>query len=202
MTLVYEQLLAPTKAKQLANRLPALLDAAAGQFAQHGYHGATIRDVAKAVAMTPGAIYFHFPSKQHLLIAVYEEGVRRILDKLETATAGDAEPWARLERAVLSHLESILEESPYARVIIRVLPQDVPEVAGELKALRERYEAPFRAIIADLALPSDEDRKYLRLFLIGALNWTPVWYRPGADDLRAIAGRLLTPLRALQRQTT
>jgi len=82
--------LARTKAKQPASRLPALLDAAAGQFAEHGYHGATIRDVARAAAITPGAIYFHFPSKQHLLVAVYEEGVRRILDKLEAATVGAA----------------------------------------------------------------------------------------------------------------
>ena len=64
--------MAATQAKRAANRLPALLDAAATHFAERGYHAATIRDVAKAVDMTPGAIYFHLPTKQHLLVAVYE----------------------------------------------------------------------------------------------------------------------------------
>ena len=56
----------------------ALLDAAATKFAEQGYHATTIRELAAATAMTPGAIYFHVPNKQSLLLAVYEEGVQRI----------------------------------------------------------------------------------------------------------------------------
>src|SRR5512143_2730505 len=64
--------------------------------AERGYHATSMRDLAAATSMTPGAIYFHVASKQQLLLAVYEEGVQRILDRVEAAMAAERGPWARL----------------------------------------------------------------------------------------------------------
>ena len=190
--------MATTTAKRPANRWPALLDAAAAQFAQLGYHATTIRDLATAAAMTPGAVYFFVPTKQALLLAVYEEGVQRILDHVAAAVADEADPWARLEKAVRAHLEAVLDASAYARVVVRVLPGDVPDVADAITRMRDRYEERFRRLLADIALPPRHDATLARLFLLGAINWTPVWYRAdGAHDLAAIARAALAPLRAL-----
>ena len=178
--------MAATQAKRAANRLPALLDAAATHFAERGYHAATIRDVAKAVDMTPGAIYFHLPTKQHLLVAVYEEGVRRILERVDRAVAERTDPIERLEAAVRAHLEAILDASAYARVVIRVLPDDVPEAAGDLIRLRDQHESRFRRLLEDVAVPSGADRCLTRLMLLGALNWTSVWYRDRNGDLEPL----------------
>jgi len=189
---------ATTTAKRPANRWPALLDAAAAQFAQLGYHATTIRDLATAAAMTPGAVYFFVPTKQALLLAVYEEGVQRILDHVAAAVVDEADPWARLEKAVRAHLEAVLDASAYARVVVRVLPGDVPDVADAITRMRDRYEERFRRLLADIALPPRHDATLARLFLLGAINWTPVWYRAdGAHDLAAIARAALAPLRAL-----
>jgi TetR/AcrR family transcriptional regulator, cholesterol catabolism regulator len=186
-----------TTAKRQPNRWPALLDAAAAQFAERGYHATSMRDLAAATAMTPGAIYFHVPSKQALLLAVYEEGVQRILDRVEVAAAGAREPWARLEKAVAAHLESVLDASAYARVVIRILPTDASEIAPELKQLRDRYEARFSRYFSAITLPRERDAAVARLALLGAMNWTPVWYKDGGKSVPAIARELLAPLRAL-----
>jgi TetR/AcrR family transcriptional regulator, cholesterol catabolism regulator len=188
---------AATEAKRQSNRWQALLDSAAAKFAELGYHGATIRELAAAAAMTPGAIYFHVPNKQALLLAVYEEGVQRILDRIDAAVRERKAAWDRLEAAVAAHLESILDASAYARVIIRILPGDVPEVAAELTKMRDRYEARFRALFAEIDLPPDRDPKLARLFVLGAINWTPVWYRPRGLSIPELARELLAPLRAL-----
>ena len=79
--------MAATEAKRQANRWPALLDAAAAKFAEQGYRATTVRDLAAATAMTPGAIYFHVPNKQALLLAVYEEGVAAHRRRVEKAVA-------------------------------------------------------------------------------------------------------------------
>ena len=186
-----------TSIKRQPNRWPALLDAAATQFAERGYHATSMRDLAAATAMTAGAIYFHVPSKQALLLAVYEEGVQRILDRVEAAAAAAREPWARLERAVAAHLESVLDPSAYARVVIRILPGDAPEIAAELKQLRNRYEARFSRYFVAIPLPRERDAAIARLALLGAMNWTPVWYKDGGKSVAAIARELLAPLRAL-----
>ena len=187
--------MAATQAKRQSNRWPALLDASAREFAERGYHATTIRELAAAVEMTPGAIYFHVPTKQHLLVAVYEEGVRRILERLDAAVEGLSDPWRRLEAAIRAHLESILDASAYARVVIRVLPEDVPEVAADLVALRDRYESRLRRLLEDVELPTGRDPRLARLFLIGAMNWTPVWYRGDGSDLPLLVQQLMAPLR-------
>ena len=183
--------------KRQPNRWPALLDAAAAQFAERGYHATSMRDLAAATAMTPGAIYFHVANKQARLLAVYEEGVQRILDRVEAAAAAAREPWTRLEKAVAAHLESVLDASAYARVIIRILPGDAPEIAAELKELRDRYEARFSRYFSAVRLPRERDPAVARLALLGAMNWTPVWYKDGGKSVNAIARELLAPLRAL-----
>lgn len=178
--------MAATAAKHQANRWPALLDAAAAHFAERGYHATTMRDIAHAAGVTPGAVYFHVPTKQALLVAVYAEGVDRIIRNVEESIRQETDASLRFRRAIKAHLESILDASAFARVIVRVVPDDVPEVAAELRVLRDRYEVLFRVLISALGLPPGRSPTLLRMLLIGALNWTPVWYRPSRGGLDAI----------------
>lgn len=180
-----------TASKRHPSRWPALLDAAAAFFAERGYHATTMRDIAHAANVTPGAVYFHVATKHALLVAVYQEGVDRIIRHFDAAIAEEADPVKRFRRAVRAHLESILDASAYARVIIRVLPEDVPEATEELKRQRERYEERFRALIDGLHLPAGRNPKLMRLLLIGALNWTPVWYRGPSDGLDPVVDELM-----------
>jgi TetR/AcrR family transcriptional regulator, cholesterol catabolism regulator len=189
--------LAATEAKRQANRWPALLDAAATKFAEQGYHATTIRDLAATTLMTPGAIYFHVPNKQTLLLAVYEEGVQRIVDRVDRAVAAGGETaWSRLAAGVEAHLEAILDVSAFSRVVIRILPDDVPEVSAALTRLRDRYEERFRALFSEVKLPEGMEPGLARLFLLGSLNWTPVWHRRGRTSISEIARQMVAPLRA------
>lgn len=183
------------RATRQDSRRPLVMDAAAELFAAHGFHGASLRDIARAVGMLPGSIYCHFPSKSRLLLAVYQEGVERIIDRVDSAVAGCEEPWERIEAACRAHLETLLDGGAYARVVIRVLPADAADVAGELTALRDRYEARFHALVADLDLPPDRDPSRFRLLLLGALNWTQTWYRPDRASPGEIAGQFVAMLR-------
>ena len=186
----------PLRAPRADNRLPLLLDAAAHLFRAQGFHGTSIRDIVRAVDMLPGSLYYHFAAKEDLLVAVYAEGVRRITERVGTAVGSETEPWARLEAACVAHLESLLEESDYAQVVIRVRPGDVPAVAAHLVTLRDGYERLFVDLIAALPLAPGFDRSSLRLMLLGALNWSQDWYRPGRDDPAAIARRFVGLLRS------
>lgn len=177
------------------NRLPLVLDEAARLFGERGFHGTTIRDVVRGIDMLPGSLYYHFAAKEQLLAAVYTEGVRRISARVVAAVAKRSDPWQRLTAACVAHLEALLEEGDYAQVVIRVRPADVPEVAAELTALRDRYEALFVELIDALPLRPGVDRRQLRLMLLGALNWSQTWYRAGRDDPRAIARHFVALLR-------
>ncbi|MEE9560832.1 MAG: TetR/AcrR family transcriptional regulator [Acidiferrobacterales bacterium] len=189
-----------TTAPRQDNRRPQLLDTAARLFRQHGYHATSMRDIASAVGMLPGSIYYHFASKDELLVTVYREGVSRIAERLDAAVAGKKEPWQQLEAACIAHLQTLLDHSDYAQVVIRVLPDDAPAVRVRLAALRDQYEERFKDLVAALDLSAYVDRHYLRLLLLGALNWSQVWYRRGGDSPRTIAKRFLQVLHGIQAQ--
>lgn len=180
------------------------LDAAARLFAREGFHAISMRDIARDLGVTPGAVYAHFPSKMAVLSAVFEEGVRRVAGAVDAAleqTPVD-DPWTRLEAAAAAHLLEILDrESGYASVVIRVLPSDAPELAAEMTALRDGYEARFRDLVATLPLPSETDRTLFRMTLLGALNWTPVWRRPDQSTPEAIAHAIVKTLRPADAKT-
>ena len=185
-----------------------ILAEAAEWFANHGYAATSMRDIAGAAGLTPGALYVHFPSKGQLLLAVYAEGVARIGAAVDAAVAThtDAGAWDKLEAAAEAHLAVLLGRAGFARVIVRVVPDDVPEVVGGLKQLRDDYERRFVGLVADLDLRPEVDPRMLRLMLIGALNSTQVWAKPEAGrksaadiarqyvrTLRLGAERSLTP---------
>ena len=190
---------ANTSAPRPDNRRLQLLDAAARLFRTHGYHATSMRDIARAVGMLPGSIYYHFPSKEELLLTVYREGVRRIAERVDMAMQAEAQPQQRLRAACIAHLEMLLDQSDYAQVVLRVVPDDAGPLQGRLITLRDQYEMRFKQLVAQLELPPQVDPRYFRLLLLGALNWAQTWYRPGGDSPRTIAEELL---RALYRGET
>ena len=107
-----------TPTRRTNNRAQLLLDAAASLFALKGYASTTVRDIAAAASMTPGAVYVHFPSKCDLLVEVYKEGVRRVTERIESSTLGIHCPWKILESALTAHLEAILDRSAYAKTSV------------------------------------------------------------------------------------
>jgi AcrR family transcriptional regulator len=183
------------RAPRQDNRRQQLLDVAARLFRERGYHVTSMRDIAREVGMLPGSIYYHFPSKEEMLLAVYEEGLRHIAERVDAAVAGQSTPWERLEAGCTAHLEALLELSDYTQVMIRVLPPEGGKVGERLLELRDRYEGRFRGLIDALALPEGADRRYLRLLLMGGLNWSHVWYHSGGDAPGVIAHRMIDLLR-------
>ena len=179
------------------NRQPQLLEAAARVFRQKGYGITTMRDIAAATGMTAGAIYYHYPSKGDLLLAVYAEGVRRVTAAVQAALEPDGTPWEKMQRAITAHLQMMVgqapDDAPFAGVFVQVLPFDFPpEHHGALIALRNGYEATFRALIDALPLKRGTDRRLLRLQLIGALNHVPQWYRPNGPRTPQAIARVMT----------
>jgi hypothetical protein len=88
----------------------------------------------------------------------------------------------------------LLDQSDYAQVVLRVVPDDAGPLQRRLIALRDQYEMRFKQLVAELELPLQVDRHYFRLLLLGALNWAQTWYRPGGDPPRIIATELLRAL--------
>ena len=177
------------------NRRAQLLDAAAHLFSDRGFHATSMRDIAKTVGMLSGSIYYHFESKEEMLLAVYEEGERRVAEAVDTAVAGATTPWERIEAACAAHLRALIANRDYTQAMIRTRPHEAGAFAVRIRDLRQDYEMRFRRLIEDLPLPPEIDHHYLRLLLFGALNWSQVWYHSGGDSPEVVARRFVDILR-------
>ena len=177
------------------NRRFQLLDAAARLFNERGYHATSMRDIAKEVGMLSGSIYYHFQSKEEMLLAVYEQGMQRIAEGVDQAVSAADQSWLRLEAACAAHLRGLLVYHDYAIVMIRTLPSEAGAAGPRIRELRRSYEARFRGLIDDLSLPAHIDRRYVLLMLFGALNWSHVWYRPGGEPPETVAHHFIDTLK-------
>lgn len=172
-----------------------LMAVSARLFARGGFDATSMRDIAGEAGMLAGSMYYHFPSKNDLIAAVYEEGVTEISAAVDAAVAISREPWARLEAACVAHLQSLLSDTAHAAVMTADLSRLDARLRRRLVAMRDAYEERFVDLVAELPLAAGIDRTLWRLQLLGALNWTPTWYRPGRKSPAAIARALVEALK-------
>ncbi len=178
-----------------ANRREELLEAAAACFAREGYDAASMRTIADEAGMRTASIYYHFDSKDDLLVAVHEEALRRIGDSTSAALDTVIDPWERLEAACAAHLTFLLTQDRFVEAVMRPVPNRV-EGRELIFKLRHDYEIIFTDLVGALELPSGTDRETLRLMLLGAMNWTFTWWQPGEGPTPAVlASRFVTNLR-------
>ena len=179
-----------------ARQRARILEAAAGQFLAHGFAAASVRAIAKDAGTQPSTLYYYYTSKEDLLVAVHAEGMQRIQDAVSGALSDDDEPWDRLETACVAHLEALLEGGVIFQAVMREMPSALSAEAMEtIRRMRDGYELIFVRLLDDLALPRGTDRHDLRLMLLGALNWSFSWYRPGRNSPAELARTYVKYLR-------
>ncbi|GLQ05596.1 TetR family transcriptional regulator [Sneathiella chinensis] len=155
--------------------------AAAHLFNQRGYDATSMRDIAREAGMLAGSMYYHFPSKDDLIIATYEEGTRLISEAVIEATKDCHDPWERLTRAAMAHMNTLFGGNNFSILLCADISRTAPTLRSRLIEIRDSYDALFMELIEALPLPEDVDPTLLRLSLLGSLNWSSSWYRAGGQ---------------------
>jgi TetR/AcrR family transcriptional regulator, cholesterol catabolism regulator len=183
----------PAPQSQDGDRRGALLSAAARLFGRDGYHATSVRDIAREVGILSGSIYYHVASKEDLLLAVHEAGVKRILQAVRDAVSRTTlKAWDRLEAACVAHVTALLDSKEFGAIVTPQFISTLPKSLWKpVTKQRRDYEDIFRELIDELPLLDVVQRRYLRLSLLGSLNWTQTWYHPGGDTPPVIAKRIV-----------
>jgi AcrR family transcriptional regulator len=167
---------------------------AAEQFAEFGYQGASLRQIAAASGMAPGHLYYYYPSKQDLLQEVIA-GVQRDFNALMEAALDAPGRAAEVLRTLLAdHVKMLCANVAAAGVSYECIRFLTPGQHADLVARRDAYESGLRTLIercrSDLpiaALPTT----LLGKAVLGIINWPYQWYRAsGADPIADLATSL------------
>jgi AcrR family transcriptional regulator len=161
--------------------IDTLTDVALRVFAERGYDGASMDDVARAAGITKASIYHHVSGKEALL----ERGLSRALDALFAILAEpDAQRGRSLERLriiVTRVAETTLRLLPELTVLFRARGTS----KSERTALERRRE--FDRVVTDLVraaqregdVRADLDPRLVVRLVFGMSNSVVEWYRPG-----------------------
>jgi len=174
-----------------------ILRAAAALFASKGYAATSIRDIADSVGLLSGSLYYHFASKEEILLEAHARGVAQVTEAVRAAIEAHSQPWQTITAACQAHLSVLLGPSPFSQVIT---PQFPGSFEGTLRQTlldqRNDYEALLKGLVADLSLPDKVDARLFRLALLGALNWAQTWYREsGPSSPEEIANDIIDMFR-------
>lgn len=163
------------------NRRNDLVTAAAALFKEKGYHGTTMRDIARATNMQPGSPFYHFASKQDLLYAGVETSLRETLAELQAIDPAGLEPLAYFRALARAHLGRLLgNRAGMVPLVLNEWRNLDGAQRDEVLALRRRFDALWQAAFVRLrkaGIVERADHMSCRLFL-GALHGTVGWHDP------------------------
>ena len=174
-----------------ANRRAKLVRVAARLFREKGFDGTTVRDIADAVGMRSGSPFYHFRSKQEILLAVMEEGLAAGLEATEAVLERKLPPREKFRALVRSHLSTLFDEG---HDFIPVLLYDWRALESgnraKIIAVKDRFDAVWQAMVRELKAAGllHADSRLARLLVLGAINYMATWYkRDGKLSLDEVA---------------
>jgi AcrR family transcriptional regulator len=140
------------KQERAARTRMEILQASTELFARRGILATTMNELAKAIKMTPGALYWHFPTKEDLLLAAMEEVHRRFIGEFaEVLTSGRKWPAKKQLTAFLERTRTFLRYHPYHGIFFAMLAAESPNnnerIAGALRDLLAVYAGVLAGII-------------------------------------------------------
>jgi AcrR family transcriptional regulator len=168
----------------MSARRSELTRQAARLFAEQGYHGTSISDLADALGVQKGSLYHHIESKQDLLYEAMRDGAAAFHSALD-AIPEDAAPLEKIRLALRGHLRVVAEQLDVATVFVREWRYLEGERREEIVRERHRYEERVRALFREGrelgVLRTDLDDATAALLALSAVNWAYTWLRPGFD---------------------
>jgi AcrR family transcriptional regulator len=157
-----------------------ILKSAAAAFRKLGYHGATVEQIAAALHMKKGNLYYYFRNKEEILFACHEyshDRLQELLDKVVRSTAPADE---KLRRLISSTVHVILDELHGTALLL-----DLEALSpAHLKAViirRDRFDRGMRMILEEgiaTGAFAPGDPKLLAFAMLGAVNWIARWFSP------------------------
>jgi TetR/AcrR family fatty acid metabolism transcriptional regulator len=139
----------PVEQLRSLQRYERILDAATRVFATKGYHGTLVDEIASEAETSKGGVYFHFPNKQAIFLALFDRLTAMLRERIETAVAAQADPVARAEAALKVVLFTFAGHRRLARLFMVEALGSGPEFNARMIQIRAAFADLIRAHLDD-----------------------------------------------------
>ena len=157
-----------------------ILRAAAAVFRRRGYHGASIGQIARALKMAKGNLYYYFRNKEEILYVCHDYSLGVILKELKAVEASTLPPDRQIHRLIVSFVHLFIDVLHGTAWTLEVEALS-PVLLHKIIAKRDRIDKGFRRILTAgmrTGVFAERDPKLAAFVIFGAINWIPRWYDP------------------------
>ena len=173
-----------------SDRRIEILKSAAAAFRRRGYHGASVDEIASALEMTKGNLYYYFKNKEDILFACHDYSLDLLLTLMADVQAEQSSPEAKLRRLVLAFVHLILDELHATALTLD--PEALsPPLLKKIIAKRDQFDHGMRDIIQegiDQGVFTPGDPKMIEFAMMGAINWIAKWFDPAGPQTSTTIG--------------
>ncbi len=173
--------MARTRSENYGDIQSGILAKAAELFATQGYERSSIADLAEACALSRGALYHYFDSKEAILYAMLDSHVRGLLERLQAAVVPADAPMQQLGRVI----ETAVAFNAASRHESVIILNDLASLGEREQKAVVRLEQQIVDLVADVLVRADTGAKITRatkkvytMVLFGIINYTYTWYDP------------------------
>jgi AcrR family transcriptional regulator len=175
------------------DRRDELLRVAARLFAENGFRGTSMDDIAREMGILKGSLYYWIDSKEALLAEVLAGATQEAIDEAGEILAMPLPARERLRKLIHSHIRSWVKNPDNFNVSLREYRWLEGAHAARLAEEREQLEDAYKQLVREGVERGEfrarpEQVSLIVNLLFGAMNWFPRWYRSdGAASADAIA---------------
>ena len=157
-----------------------ILKSAAKAFRRLGYHGATVEQIAAALHMKKGNLYYYFKNKEAILFACHQYSLDELIRLLDEVERSGLPADEKLRRLIVAFVHTILDEL-HGTALFLDLEALSPAHLKAVIVRRDTFDRGVRRVLEDGMATGTfglGNPKLLAFALFGAVNWIPRWFSP------------------------
>jgi TetR/AcrR family transcriptional regulator, cholesterol catabolism regulator len=167
-------------------RRAEVLDAATQVFHEKGYEASSIQDVADALGILKGSLYYYIDSKEDLLFAIIDDVHRSTLEQLDRWLELDGDALTRLRAFLHAQVLTYCRDVAKVGVFLHDFRSLSPEHQQRILDERDRFDEALRDLIRtgqrEGVIAPEVDPKLSAMAVFGMMNWISTWWRPGGPS--------------------
>ncbi len=173
--------MARTQATDYAERREAILQRAAALFAERGFLGASIADLARTCKISKSLVYHYYPSKEDILFDVMDSHLRALeagATEIESRKGDAAEKLRALTHKFMHlYVGAEARHKVLLNELQRLPPKRRAIIVGRQRHLIAFVESLIGQLKPDVA-QRPEKKLSLAMLYFGMINWTHTWFDP------------------------
>jgi AcrR family transcriptional regulator len=159
-----------------------ILDAAVELFAEQGFDGTSVQEIVDRAAVTKGAMYHYFTSKDDLLYEIYHSLISVQQTAMDRILDAGLPPQEAIRAIIVNLVETTTARLGETAVFAREMHKLGADRMAAVRSERRVYHETFRYVVArgqrDGAFADVASAETVTLMVFGVINQLPQWYRP------------------------